>query len=267
MTDLRFADHAARLAEFIQDSAPPSPALGEPSAAEADRSFNQLALELFALQYQANPAYGRFCANRGLDAATVRHWREIPAIPAAAFKELELTSLPTAERTAVFCSSGTTDFKPSRHYHNRDSLNLYEASLLPWFKIHWRGDSGSSEANPGPLLIFLSPPPGSAPRSSLVHMFETIRRASAQVEAAFLGITAPDGSRIWPRRVPLFVCAKTAGTAARHTTSVRMNVMISSLLFRAAIAVRRRSNSSFQGPSPGCPWAPIAAAAPRLRVL
>ena len=64
----------------------------------------------------------------------VEHWTEIPVVPTAVFKELELSSIPPAERTAVFHSSGTMEQKPSRHFHSTESLAVYEESLIPWFQ-------------------------------------------------------------------------------------------------------------------------------------
>ena len=96
--------------------------------------FSKLALELFALQFQNNAAYRKICEARGCTSATVAQWTQIPAVPTAAFKSLELTSLTPADRTAVFHSSGTTEQIPSRHFHSADSLALYEASLWSWFE-------------------------------------------------------------------------------------------------------------------------------------
>jgi len=150
-----------------------------------NENFNSLALELFALQFQSNPAYRNICEARKLMPDVVEHWTQIPAVPTAAFKELELTSLTPAERTAVFHSSGTTEQKPSRHFHNAESLAVYETSLWHWFELHFdrTGD-----------FLFLTPNPIAAPRSSLVHMFETVRQKLALSPTAFLGAIGADGS-------------------------------------------------------------------------
>jgi hypothetical protein len=89
-------------------------------------------------------------------------------MPTSAFKELEITSLTPEERTSVFYSSGTTGQKRSRHFHNAQSLAIYEASLLPWFRRHFCVDAKIDG-------LFLTPSPALAPNSSLAHMFETIR--------------------------------------------------------------------------------------------
>ncbi|MGD0263066.1 MAG: hypothetical protein ABSD29_25145 [Verrucomicrobiota bacterium] len=100
--------------------------------------FDELALQLFALQFEHNAPYRRWCEARGARPDTVAHWSGIPAAPTSAFKELDLSCLPVSERTTVFHSSGTTGQKPSRHYHNAGSLALYEASVLRWFDAHSR---------------------------------------------------------------------------------------------------------------------------------
>lgn len=175
-----FSGLAGRVRQFIGASLP-----GALSDAEA--RFGQLALELFHAQYEHNPAYRQLCTARRLRPDEVRHWQEIPAAPTAAFKELELTSLPVGERTRVFHSSGTTAQKPSRHFHSETSLRLYEASLLPWFQANvWR-DLGTDSP-----LVALTPPPSNAPHSSLVHMFETAGR-HLSAHAVFLGELDPQG--------------------------------------------------------------------------
>jgi predicted deacetylase len=152
----------------------------EAPGAEPDAEFNRLAAALFALQRDAVPIYGELCRKRKVSA--VADWRDIPALPTTAFKEYDVTSLPPAERTHVFHSSGTTQHRPSRHFHNAQSLAVYEESLRPWFRRHFLGPQsshGSTGSRPAfrnnPQLIVLTPPPAEAPHSSLAHMFGTVR--------------------------------------------------------------------------------------------
>jgi len=186
------------------------------SSLREEAAFDALALALFALQFKHNAAYRKICEARGLTPGVVEHWTRIPAVPTAAFKELELTCLVPAERTAVFHSSGTTEQKPSRHFHNAESLAVYEASLLAWFRPHLLTDKLKLELQPSAApagvqasacgcgdgdfgLVILTPPAAQAPYSSLVHMFETVRQklGGASVPASrseFLGKLAADGS-------------------------------------------------------------------------
>jgi len=160
------------------------------TSAATDQEFNSLALALFAAQFAHNAAYRKLCQARGATPGSVERWSRIPAVPASAFKELELTCLTAAERTTVFHSSGTTEQRPSRHFHNSESLDLYEASLWPWFYRHVLVDLTTG----GWKLAILTPPPSATPNSSLVHMFETIRRKTGAGEAAFLGGVGPGGA-------------------------------------------------------------------------
>ena len=153
--------------------------------------FNSLALELFALQFAHNAAYQAICRTRKLTPETAAHWTQIPAVPTSVFKELELTSIPVEERTAVFYSSGTTEQKPSRHFHCAESLVLYEASIWKWFESQ-KPEARSQKSE----LICLTPSPEQAPHSSLVHMFDTVRQKIGQPESAFLANLGADGSWI-----------------------------------------------------------------------
>jgi len=208
------AAFAAKLREFMVASTSYDRGCGG-----MENAFNQLALELFPLQFRENIAYGKFCAARGATPEKVRNWRDIPAVPTIAFKELDLTCLPKAERTAVFHSSGTTRQRPSRHFHSQDSLNIYEHSLARWFRVsvlcetsEVRGripltpavspsDGERGEANRATDtnwcpwgVVILTPPPAQAPDSSLVHMFEAIRRVLSAEESVFVGKTHSDGA-------------------------------------------------------------------------
>jgi hypothetical protein len=163
-------------AELVNFAARVGRVISEPEAA-----FNGLALELFGLQFQYNSAYRRFCEAQGVAPENIRHWTEVPFVPAAAFKELDLSCIPPGERTNVFHSSGTMEQRPSRHFHCRESLALYQQVLWRGFEENVTGLSGTYD------LLILSPNPRLAPHSSLVHMFETVRRELAAPETAFVG--------------------------------------------------------------------------------
>ena len=172
-----FAEYQFRLRGFIAPLGPD------------DDAFNSLALELFNLQFGKVEPYRRLCERRGVRPDTITCWIEIPPVPTAAFKELELTSLPPTERTAVFHSSGTSGQRLSRHFHSTDSLAVYQSSLVPWFKDHLLPDANRF------TFIILTPSAAQAPHSSLVHMLATIRRELGSVESRFTGKT--DETSAW----------------------------------------------------------------------
>lgn len=118
--------------------------------------------------------------------SNVRSWTEIPACPTSAFKDLELSCLPVDARTTIFHSSGTTQQRPSRHFHNSESLRIYEESLLAGF-------SQTLDISNRYTIISLTPRRDFAPNSSLVHMFETFRERFGSDESTFLGLIANDG--------------------------------------------------------------------------
>jgi hypothetical protein len=212
---------AARLREFILSEGrvprgpdpklrTPNSELQRPNGGPCNsplRDFNSLALDLFALQFRYNSAYRKICEARGLTPGIVEHWSQIPAVPTAAFKELELTCLPRNDRTTVFHSSGTTEQKPSQHFHSAESMEIYEASLLPWFFENVLPDLRFTIHDF--RLVCLTPSPAQAPHSSLVHMFETLRQEIGAAETVFVGKIAADGS--WTLNFDALLAALSAG--------------------------------------------------------
>ena len=93
-----------------------------------DARFNELALELFAYQYENNAPYRRFCRSRRTEPGRLTRWEQIPPVPLTAFKELTLACEPPETAAAVFMTSGSTD--PARRGRNHHPhLHLYDASL------------------------------------------------------------------------------------------------------------------------------------------
>ena len=168
---------AARLRELIDQRQSPH---GEQTLHD---KFDSLALELFALQFAHNPVYQKISEARQLTPATVRYWAQVPFVPTSAYKELELSCIPPEERTAVFHSSGTTEQKPSQHFHCAESLTVYETSLWQWFKPHFSVENE---------FVSLTPEQHAVPRSSLVYMFETVRKNAGHT--GFFGNVDADGA-------------------------------------------------------------------------
>ena len=89
---------------------------------------------------------------------------------------------------------------PSRHFHSAESLQLYEASLLPAFERQVLSDLDelNEQQRTEPLgqfgFIILTPSPALALHSSLVHMSGTVRRAFGSRGSIFAGGIAEDGA-------------------------------------------------------------------------
>lgn len=195
-----FTAYAARLREFIRRHSPDAPPADWLAPAESEAQFAALARELFRLQFTANAPFRALCLLRGLTPDSLRDWRELPALPTDAFKEADVSCLASAERTAVFHSSGTTQQQPSRHHHSAESLALYEASLKPWFQQHLLGDLAELIENEQlrpweqPGFLALTPPPAIAPHSSLVHMLEVVAREFGASDSLFAGRLDAEGT-------------------------------------------------------------------------
>jgi hypothetical protein len=131
------------------------------NAPRDDAEFNALALRLFAYQFANNRPYRLLCERRGRVPASISHWREIPPVPIAAFKETLLAAEPT-DGAVEFNSSGTTlPERKSRHFH--PSLRLYDRNAELNFKAHVLPDREQVQ------LLVLFPPRHELPNSSLAH--------------------------------------------------------------------------------------------------
>ncbi len=173
-----------------------------------DAEFNSLALASFRHQFALNRPYRLYCESLGRSPRNVEHWKQIPAVPTTAFKDADLTTLPPKQRTAVFHSSGTTEHRPSRHFHSAATLALYEAALWPMFQsrtgilpVRSLTTDKRDRRDACPTLVILTPTPAEAPHSSLVHMMETVRRQLGAPRSAFVGVAALEDGKALARAV------------------------------------------------------------------
>lgn len=98
----------------------------------SEDEFNQIALQIFAYQYTNNLPYRKFCQQKGKTIRTVKSWKDIPAVPINAFKEVSLTCTPPAEAERYFMTSGTTIGVKGKHYH--PTLQVWNSSMKTNFK-------------------------------------------------------------------------------------------------------------------------------------
>jgi hypothetical protein len=158
------------------------PLLVSTPPAIADAHFDHLARRLFAAQFEAVPPYRNLCLARHITPDSLSHWSAIPPVPTSSFQEFEWTSLARDQRTRAFLSSGTTGSTPSRHFHNDNSITIYERSILAGARpILFRNNRTRIR------MLFLTPGPEAAPHSSLVHMFDTFRREWGAPASEFVG--------------------------------------------------------------------------------
>ncbi len=135
---------------------------------DTDRAFSDLALGSFRRQCEAISAYGAYARHVGRGPEQVRDWRDIPPIPASAFRSHDLSAVPPGEESVTFETSGTTISRPGRV--RLRSTSLYEASLSRNFARHVLLDGARL-----PAIVF-GPSREEAPRSSLWFMVDRLVR-------------------------------------------------------------------------------------------
>ncbi|MEY2804511.1 MAG: hypothetical protein RL657_1847 [Pseudomonadota bacterium] len=133
-----------------------------------DDAFNGLAMRLFAHQFRHNLPFQRVCQQRGRTPRTVSDWRDIPAVPIHAFKDLTLSAHPPEQCQRVFMTSGTTrgDVR-GRHHHPH--LQAYDLSMRLNFQHHVLRGAGRMR-----VMVFF-PDEGLMPNSSLAHYLALAR--------------------------------------------------------------------------------------------
>jgi hypothetical protein len=154
-------------------------------ALDAD-AFDALACDVFTHQLRWNAPYAAYARSLGVDADRLpRRAVDIPAVPAAAFKDAVLSTV-TPERAALwFETSGTTQARSGRHY--LESPALYEAALLAGFERLMLADDGGGALDARALhYAMLVPDPVERPHSSLGYMMQTVARTSAHPAGWFL---------------------------------------------------------------------------------
>lgn len=140
--------------------------------------LDSLFVRSFRAQVAAIPPYAAYVRYLGVDPDRVADWREIPPVPAAAFKSHDLSAAPpevTGEPGApgvVFETSGTSASRPGRV--RLSSTRLYETSLRRSFERHVLPDGARLGA------VIFGPPRLDAPHSSLWFMANRVVAAFAR---------------------------------------------------------------------------------------
>jgi hypothetical protein len=143
-----------------------------------EATFDAHARALFAHQAAHNSAYARFAAARGFAPdRPPASWREIPAVPASAFKDATLATFEPARAELEFHTSGTTAERAGRHYVERAAL--YDVALLAGFDRFMLPDR--------PRLRFLNliEGPRTKPHSSLGYMLAHVAVLRGDGAAAY----------------------------------------------------------------------------------
>jgi hypothetical protein len=127
--------------------------------------FEALALDAFAWHHERIEPYRRLCAARGVAPGSAAGWREVPMVPAAAFRTTVLAAAPAVE---TFRSSGTSsgDAGEERSVHHHPFPDLYRLTIDESFPRYCLAGLDR------PPMLALVPDREQAPESSLSFMID-----------------------------------------------------------------------------------------------
>jgi hypothetical protein len=133
-----------------------------------DRTFDRLARDVYAYQFERNASYRRYCERRGSDPSRASEWLDIPAVPAASFADARLACFSPERTLLTFVSSGTTTAGARASRHELDSTKLYDAALAAQYRALVLPDV------PAMPHVFIAPAFADAPASSLSYMLSML---------------------------------------------------------------------------------------------
>jgi hypothetical protein len=151
-----------------------------------EAQFDELALRLYAHQYEHNESLRRFAQRRGCTPRRVAGWRDIPAVPLDAFKQATLSCEATAQCERVFMTSGTTGGElKGRHWH--PAIAVWDASMRKNFAQRFMRDT------PRIPMAVLFPPEHQLPNSSLArYLSQAVEHFGAGDSDWFVGTDGMD---------------------------------------------------------------------------
>jgi hypothetical protein len=199
----------------------------------ASSSFEELALAVFAFQYERIEPYRRLCDGRGAAPGRLAGWRQVPPVPAAAFRRLRLAAAAEQE---VFRSSGTSGGEAARGVHYHPFPDLYRQVIDASFP---RACLPGGGAAPVPMLS-LVPSRAQLPDSSLAFMVDHV--------LARFGAPAPESAAVCGKRGIEVVPAR-SWAAARQRAGRPALVLATSLALAQWLDALERQDLRFRLPA------------------
>ncbi|AEG93374.1 LuxE/PaaK family acyltransferase [Ramlibacter tataouinensis] len=135
-----------------------------------DAEFDEVAAQLFTLQYTHDEPYRRFCQRRGLTPRRLAGWRDIPPVPISAFKDSTLSCVPPDECERVFMTSGTTRGEVRGRNHH-PVIAVWDLSMRRNFARRFM------QGAPRMRMATLFPDEGELPNSSLARYLSLASRS------------------------------------------------------------------------------------------
>ncbi|MBK8659044.1 MAG: acyl transferase [Bacteroidetes bacterium] len=139
-------------------------------------TFDALALEVFAYQYQQVPVYREYCVLQKRSPDNVKTVYDIPFLPIELFKTRQVMD-ETKQVQAIFESSTTTGNVPAKHYVA--DLHLYEQSFTKCFHFFFGAVTDY-------VILAVLPSYLERGNSSLVYMADKLIQHSKQNASSFV---------------------------------------------------------------------------------
>jgi hypothetical protein len=214
-----------------------------------EAQFEAHALALFAYQIERNEPYRLYAATLGFEGNHLpATWREIPAVPASAFKDATLATFDVSQAELLFQTSGTTGERSGKHYV--EHARLYDAALLAGFDRFMLPD------RPKLRYLNLVPNPRWKPHSSLGYMMghvSVLRGEGSSAPSPTISLSA-----LLERPSPLWHCSTLSKHPRAHSSPPRARES-----WRRAVSKAARESSS----APNCTRVWKARSASRNRRL
>jgi hypothetical protein len=143
----------------------------------APEPFERLALDIAAWQRIDNPILN------SLSPREVSQWQQIPAVPVALYRWLNVSSIKTDEECVCFETSGTTGLQPGKH--RLRNTRLYDFNAVEWARRHVAGDFSE--------VISLVEQKAHSSLAHMIALFPSLRPSTSQtwwVESGVLRLEA-----------------------------------------------------------------------------
>lgn len=155
------------------------------SGPDGDRtSFDELAMRVFARQYERNAPYRAFCDAAEVTPESARSWQDVPAYPTDAFKNDVVASFPLEEAVLANLTSGTTSpNQRGRIFRDEDGKRLiFTANRVMTGAFLFPDFSGGQRCR----LLLMTPGPDLAPSMGMAIGMDQTRRAFGTEDSLFL---------------------------------------------------------------------------------
>lgn len=137
-----------------------------------NENFNKLALKIFKYQYNNSKRYKRFCDSHNKTPSNITSFKQIPPVPASAFKKFKITPLTDNEIGKTYKTSGTTSGISGEVHLDNNALKVSKASILTNAKNFLFPDLKENEKI---QIMLLVPPITLAPNMIMANGMDTIK--------------------------------------------------------------------------------------------